>query len=252
MQRWKGRGIAHRGCFVFLAVAALTVMGCGESDKSPVGGQGTTASISGDATIFAEPPYGRIDNARITILEYPERSFLTGPDGHFHFEGLPVGGEVTLVMEHPDYPPLQTGTITVGAGGAERITFQAPDYVIYTLFAGAVHTEPDPTRCQMVTTVTRKGKSIYDGGAHGEAGATVSITPPLPPEHGPIYFNASVIPNRKLRETSDDGGVLFVNVPPGEYTWTAYKEGVHFTQVKMKCRAGYLVNASPPWGLQAQ
>ena len=34
--------------------------------------------------------------------------------------------------------------------------------------------EPDESQyCQMVTTVTRVGKSIYDAGAHGEAGATV-------------------------------------------------------------------------------
>ena len=52
-------------------------------------------------------------------------------------------------------------------------------------------------------------------------------------------------------ETSDDGGVLFIQVPPGDYTWTAHKAGVEFTQVRMKCRAGYLINASPPWGLQA-
>jgi len=45
--------------------------------------------------------------------------------------------------------------------------------------------------------------------------------------------------------------VLFVQVPSGEYVWTASKPGVAFRPVKMKCRSGWLVNASPPWGLQA-
>jgi len=44
----------------------------------------------------------------------------------------------------------------------------------------------------------------------------------------------------------------FIQVPPGEYVWTADKPGVAFSQVMMKCRPGVLVNASPPWGLQAQ
>jgi hypothetical protein len=101
-----------------------------------------------------------------------------------------------------------------------------------------------------VTTVTRVGKSIYDPGAHGEAGATVTLDPPLPAEHGPIYFNAQVLPDRTLTETSEDGGVLFIQVPPGEYVWTASKPDALLSRVKSKCRVGFLVNASPPWGLQ--
>jgi hypothetical protein len=138
----------------------------------------------------------------------------------------------------------------IAEGGLDRITFQAVMPTIYMLLADMLAITPDPERCQLVTTVTRIGKSIYDDGAHGESGATVTIDPPLPAELGPIYFNASVRPDRTLTETSEDGGVLYVNVPPGEYTWTAHKDGVAFTQLKMQCRAGVLVNASPPRGLQ--
>ena len=50
---------------------------------------------------------------------------------------------------------------------------------------------------------------------------------------------------------ADYGRVLAgIQVPPGEYVWTAFKPAHVFTRVKMKCRAGFLVNASPPWGLQ--
>ena len=99
--------------------------------------------------------------------------------------------------------------------------------------------------------MTRVGKSLYDPGAHGEDGATVAIDPPLPPEHGPIYFSSNVIPDRSLTETTDYGGAVYIQVPPGQYVLTASKPGVEFAQVKVKCRPGVLVNASPPWGLQA-
>jgi hypothetical protein len=217
------------------------------------GGAGAPAlvSISGDAIPFTGGPDGRIEGAAISILEMPERSTVTTSDGHFAFADLEPGSEVTLVLEHPDYVPIQTGTITLGPGGAERVTFQAVTPAIYAAFEGVLQLEADPSKCQMVTTVTRVGKSMYDAGAHGEAGATVTLDPPLPDEQGPIYFNASVVPDRSLTETSDDGGVLFVQAPPDRYRWTAVKPGVEFTEVTMKCRAGWLVNASPPWGLQA-
>jgi hypothetical protein len=225
---------------------AIFLAACGESNSPAL------VSVSGDAIPFLEVPDGRIASATVSILEQPSRQSITGTDGHFQFDGLEEGSEVTLVMDHPEFFPIQTASITLGPEGAERVTFQAVQYAVYDAFANLLDIVPDPTRCQMVTTVTRKGKSIYDPGAHGEEGATVTLDPPLPAEHGPIYFNSSVLPQRDLTETSDDGGVLFIQVPPGEYTWTAHKSGVVFSQVKMKCRAGWLVNASPPWGLQAQ
>ena len=90
---------------------------------------------------------------------------------------------------------------------------------------------------------------MYDPGADGEGGAVVDL-PGATPGAGPIYFNSSVLPDRSLTETSDDGGVLYIQVPPGEYVMTAHKPGAEFRQVKFKCRPGVLVNASPPWGLQ--
>lgn len=226
--------------------AFVLIAGCGDDDDGE-----ELAMLSGDAIPFTNGPDGRIEGAEIWILERPEMRVTTGTDGHFEFDGLPVGSEVTLVMEHPDYYPIQTGTIVLGPEGAERVTFQAVTQDIFDAFAAIIDVEPDPTKCQMVTTVTRVGKSIYDPGAHGEADVVVTLDPPLSADQGPIYFNSSVIPDYDLEQTSDDGGVLFIQVPPGDYTWTASKPGVEFTQVRMKCRAGLLVNASPPWGLQA-
>jgi hypothetical protein len=66
-----------------------------------------------------------------------------------------------------------------------------------------------------------------------------------------VYFGADVIPDRDLTETSEDGGVLYTNVPVGTYVMRASKDGVTFEETTMKCEAGVLVNASPPYGLQA-
>lgn len=209
------------------------------------------ATVEGDAIPFDKSPAGRIVGAEVSILEFPEFVMVTGADGHFKFEGLPVGADITLVMQHPDYHPIQTGTHELPDEGLTRITFQAVTPAIYGALAAIVGVTPDDERyCQMVTTVTRVGKSIYDMGAHGEAEVTVTLDPPLPAENGPVYFNAQVIPEPGLTQTSEDGGVLFMQVPPGDYTWTATKAGAEFRVVRMKCRVGYLINASPPWGLQ--
>lgn len=239
------RGAALRRLSALLLCAVLA--GCGDADRGSV----ATASVSGDAIPF-NGGNRRIEGATVHILEIPEKRMVTGGDGHFAFDGIPVGSEVSLVLEHPDYHLIQTGTHVVPPEGLERITFQAVPHDVYAGLAALLGIVPDEEHaCQMPTTVTRVGKSLYDPGAHGEAGATVTIEPPLPREHGPIYFNESVLPDPTRTETSEDGGVLYIQVPPGEYVLTAHKPGVEFVQLKMKCRPGVLVNASPPWGLQA-
>jgi hypothetical protein len=131
------------------------------------------------------------------------------------------------------------------------VTFQAVVHPVYNALAALLGVTPDPTKCQIVTTATRVGKSLYDPGAHGEDGVTATLVGPGFGE-GPIYFNSSVLPDRRLSETSDDGGILHLDAIPGRYTWTAFKPGAAFTSLTMTCRPGVLVNASPPWGLQRQ
>jgi hypothetical protein len=233
-------------------LAVLLVAACGEDTRPAVvcgngsGGQtdhcagASTAlvSVSGDVIPFHLAPSGRLAGAAISILEYPDRRVITGADGSFRFDGLAEGSEVTLVM--------------LGPHGAERVPFQAVVPLIYESFAQSAQVVPDPAMCQMVTTVAAKGKSVYEPGVEGESGATVTLTPPLSPEHGPIYTNTRAAPHRALTETTADGGVLFVQVPPGEYVLTATKPGVTFAAAKVKCRAGWFINAAPPWGVQAQ
>jgi hypothetical protein len=224
--------------------------GSADGSESSSGGV-QTAAVSGDTFVFG--PSTMLPTGSVTIRELPEASTATDADGHFEFEGLPTGVAATFVFEAEGYPLISTKTFTLPEAGGllERVTFQVPDDATYGLLASLVDIVPDPDACQIATTVTRVGKSVYDPGAHGEAGATVTIDPPVPVEHGPIYFDASVIPDLDLTETSEDGGVLFVNVPTGTYTLTAIKAGVEFETVEIACEAGVLVNASPPFGLQA-
>lgn len=234
--------------FLLLGALGAGSLGCSDEAITPVP---VKHHVAGDAIPFDKGPDGRIAGATVSVLERPEMTVVTGADGHFEFDGFEPGSEVTLVLEHPDYHLIQTGTQTIGDADVDRLTFQAVSHEIYDLLAGVVGITPDEKNaCQMVTTITRIGKSIYDTGAHGELGVTVALDPPVPAEHGPVYFNASVIPDRGLTESSPDGGVLYANVPLGEYTWTGTKPSAELTAVKMKCRAGVLVNASPPHGIQ--
>jgi len=229
---------------VLVALAAITLAACGDTSTQ-------VASVSGDAIPFNIGNTKRLAGATVWVLEHPEKRMVTGEDGHFAFDGLPVGSNATLVLEKEGYHPIQTGTHRVTPEGLERVTFQVVSDEVFAAFAGVVGVVPDPNDCQVATTVTRVGRSLYDPGAHGEAGATVTIDPPLPAANGPIYFDSNVVPNRARTETSDDGGVVFVQVPPGVYELRAYKPGVEFLPVTITCRAGLLVNSSPPWGLQA-
>jgi hypothetical protein len=234
----------------------------GSTDPSPGLDEGGTADtdegavveVSGDAFAFTLPgePYGLIDGATITVLEWPAVSVQTDAQGRFVIPALPPDDEATFVLEREGFPTARTKTFSLPAvGTVERVTFQVPDDALFELLAGLLMLEVDPAACQLVSTVTRVGKSIYDAGAHGEAGATVTLEPAIPAEHGPIYFGADVIPDPSLTETTEDGGVLYTNVPVGTYVMRAHKDGVTFEETTMKCEAGVLVNASPPYGLQA-
>jgi hypothetical protein len=228
---------------------ALPLAGCSDDETSGGTTPRDTATVSGIAAPFNNAVEGRIEGATVKLLGHPDRAVVTSADGVFSFDEVYVGDEATLTLEHPDYPLIQTGTHVVPAEGIDDLTFQAPTFAQYDALAAVLALAPEDTKCQMVTTVTRKGGTILAPGAHGEAGVTVTVEPPLPAESGPIYFNAAVIPQRSLTESSEDGGVLFVNVPPGDYVWSGHKEGAALNDVRFRCRAGVLVNASPPRGM---
>jgi hypothetical protein len=233
---------------VLVTLMISITMGCGGSDATD-GAPVITVSVTGNVFVF---PFGRnLPDANITILEVPGKSCITDEDGGFRFDGLEQGSDVTFVMNHPRYPRAQTATFTLGSEDLKEVTFQVPGFFIYNFLAFILKEQPAEDKCQIVSTVTEKGKSLYNSWPrHGVEGVTVHISPELPESRGPIYFGDLVLPDRSRTATSVDGGVIFVNVPPGDYRLTATKEGYSFSGAFIKCTPGTLVNASPPWGLQ--
>ena len=217
------------------------------------------AHIRGTAYTFNTPD--PIAGATITVDELPGVSATTAADGSYELE-LPVGATVTPYIEAADHFGIHTQTFTLDDAhdGSELdgVNFQTPSLAIYeglkALVGGFTGRDPFEGGCVIVTTVgdARMVGMSFDEfiefHPHGVEGATVAIEPALAT---PIYFNADVLPDAAQATTSIDGGVLFPNVPPGEYTLSATKEGLQFVTVHATCKDGWVVNANPVWGLHA-
>jgi hypothetical protein len=273
----KGFGLVR----VLVFGGALVFAACSSSDET------ATVSVGGIAWSFELPgtPYGRIAGATVSVLEQPELTTTTNEDGEFTVAGIPVGSQATFVLEHEDHPLTYTKTLTIPDSDIEDLTFQIPTNTLFGLIefglvgAGVIE-GVDASTCQIVSTFTRYGKTIGDDGAHGEAGAVLTVAPANNAEYGPVYFNDEVLPDPSRSYSSIDGGVLLLNVDPGDYTLSAacvenpsdlyddflaeyppekypdedlrcQTEDVEFEPVLMKCRPGVFLNASPSYGLQA-
>jgi hypothetical protein len=220
--------------------------------KKDCTGMPAKVSITGDVFSFMSETSGaRVSGATISVREQPARTTTTDADAHFELADLEEGSEVTLVMDHPLYVPLQTATITLGAHGVHPFTLQAATKNLFKLLSSQFPGIDLDLGCVMATTVARLGGTLHVNVRQGEADVLVTSTPALPTVNGPVYFGQDVIPDMKLTATTIDGGVVYYNVPAGDYVLGGTKPGVAFTPVKMKCRPGYLVNAGPPLGIQA-
>ncbi len=238
-------------------VASVLIVGCGGDDPTThwVANTGPDAHVTGMAFVFGPNSAAlALAGARVSVAEAPQISTTVGADGSFGFD-VPSGGPSSFLLEQDGFHPNQSAAIEVGTGGIAMLGFQAPTEDGFATLANIVRVTPDPTRCQISTTVSRLGTAPYGGDALGVDGVVASIDPPLPAESGPIYFaygGGAIYPDRSLTTTSIDGGVIFTNVPVGEYTLSATKAGTQFSTVEIRCRAGVLVNAAPPNGLQEQ
>jgi hypothetical protein len=210
---------------------------------------GPTAVVQGRVWVFSLTG-GPLPGARVTVLEHPSLEAVADEAGAFVFPEMPLG-DVTLVMQADGYPENQLGTQLLTEAGIEGLNFQAVPDLIYGLFAALSQADPDSTRCQISTTITRWFEGTLPT-VHGEPGATLTIDPPVTGSVGPVYFNEEVLPSPSLSASSVDGGVAWMNVPVGDYVLTAHKDDVTFEQVRVVCRAGVLVNAGPPFGLQGR
>jgi hypothetical protein len=241
---------------LFFATLVASCAGCTATDDPMAHwdvGTGPVANVSGMAFVFGPSDGPSIAGATISVAEAPEITTTVAADGAFTL-AVPSGAPISLLLQQPGFHATQTAALALDDGGLDQVGFQVPTDGTFDLMATFVRVMPDEQLCQSATTVSRKGTAPYGGAALGEPGVVVAIDPPLPAEAGPIYFqyvsDTTIYPDPMLTETTVDGGVLFVNVPPGEYTLTATKVDKLFSSATIRCRAGVLVNAAPPRGLQ--
>jgi len=217
------------------------------------------AHVRGTAYTFNTPD--PIAGATVSVHELPDVHATTAADGSYELE-VPVGATVSPFIEAEGHHSITVQTFVADDDhdGAEidGVNFQTPSDGIYdglkALVGGFTGRDPFDGGCVIVTTVGDArlvGMSFaefIDFHPHGVEGATVQIDPALAT---PIYFNADVLPDAAQLSSSIDGGVLWPNVPAGEYTLSASKPGLEFATVHVSCEDGWVVNANPVWGLHA-
>jgi hypothetical protein len=242
-----------------LCILAL-IAGCSGGDdptKDWVANSGAPAHVVGHAFIFGPNTASlSLEGATVAVAELPTVSTTVAADGTFAFD-VPSGGPSSFSLKQPGFHDNQSAAIDIGADGIAMLGFQAPTDDGFQQLADIVRITPDPAKCQISSTVSHVGTTPYGGDGLGEPGSTVTIDPMPDGALGPVYFafagtpgSIVIYPDPTLTETSMDGGVIYANVPVGEYTMTAHKAGVAFSTVTIRCRAGVLVNAAPPNGIQ--
>lgn len=227
-----------------LAAAALATA-CVDDAAAP-----PKVVLSGNAYTFNTPD--PVVGATIGIAEEPGLTTTSAADGSWSLE---VDGdrEVTPYVTDSRFVTMHLQTFALTDADLEHVNFQMVNHGVWDLLAQVLAITPDPAKCQIASTVSEKAiqAMTYDEfrahGAHGVAGATVTVTPETTPV---VYFNKDVIPDRSLTESSRDGGVVWTNVDPGRYTIHASHPDKQFEDIVVECAAGRFVNANPPHGLR--
>jgi hypothetical protein len=220
--------------------------------KADCSGVPAHVSIKGDVFAFMNEVNGpRVAGATVSILERPDKSTTTGADGHFEIDGLDEGSEATVVLSDPNFYPTQSATYVLGPKGIDPFALQVLSNGLFNVLSQLFPDLNQNANCAVATTITRLGGTVHVRVRQGEAGATLAISPASSGVKGPVYFNDKVLPDTTLTSSSIDGGAFYYNVSPGTYALTAAKPGFTFTTAKVTCRAGWLVNAGPPIGVQS-
>lgn len=226
-----------------------------------------------------------VGGAEIVDLRTGER-WRTGADGYAHLR-VETGRTLCLAFNKAGFPDTQTATVTVPEQGLtgpdNEITLQAPSRGLYRLLRLAVG-KPKPGTHYIVTTVSAAGRNLHDN--PGEEGRGIAFRTPdgekgvsvaLKSLDGKtVLRDAMYLGNiggisewvrpiltarlpflraLRARKTSRDGGLIFRDVPPGEYVLEASKTGrdgrpMAFTSTRVSVLkdSPELINASPPHG----
>lgn len=238
--------------------AALAALVLSAAVLTPsAGASAPTVTMSGTAYEFNKV-HTMLSGATIHVLEDPALTATVGEDGTYELE-VPDQAAVTPYITKDGYGTIYLQTFSTDGEDLVNVNFQTPTLEVMGLLALVLGIEKNdagyPAQCVVVSTVSTKQvrgvsyEQFIGWGAHGVAGVTASISP----EAGRrTYFNESVIPDSTVTETSKDGGVVWTELPPGEYTLSAQGAGSTWPDVHVTCADGRIVNANPPWGLNQE
>ncbi|MGK2931283.1 MAG: hypothetical protein ACSLFD_00665 [Solirubrobacterales bacterium] len=237
-----------------------------------------TVTISGKAYIFNHMDT-LISNAPIKVREFPKLSTSTNAIGDYKLK-VPNNANVTPYIPSgtgpltrynlDDYSPkgpaeethwneVDHQTFHTRGADLENVNFQTPADLEYAGLKAilSVQTGPDgrPTNCAIVTTASMRSvrgvdyntfeKETAEHHGHGVPGATSIAFPSL---GSPVYFNEHVIPDESETETSKDGGIVWTEIPTGNYRVVTSSESERFASFLATCKAGRVIVPNPPWG----
>ena len=232
-----------------LLLAALTA-----AVAPAVASAADTVTISGKAYEFnhMDTP---IPGATIRVRELPGATAATDAVGDYVLT-VPDDTTVTPYIDPPaGYNEIDLQTFHTRGQDIVNANFQTPADFEYNALRAllGVPSDPDgrPTDCVIVTTASARNvrdvdyQTFWDRTPHGVAGATSIEFPEIA---GPTYFNEHVIPDPNETQTSDDGGIVWTNVPAGAYRIVTLSPTARFASLLATCEPGRVVNANPPWG----
>jgi len=228
--------------------------------------------------ITQDPPKGidyhaTVPDVHVWIDEYPFtrefdiRSDETGWWRMYIIKYKDVDLEFSFVYEKEGWVTTKSNAIRITDEDRTDLAIQYIDPLYYYMAIKPNIEEelsdifcPIPVELEnaLVVTVGKSWASMHDDRLpHGDPGATTVLTPEVYfPAIGPIYFNRRVQPDPVLTETSVDGGVAYINIPPHTYYVTANKTGVEYETVKFyvteedEANGVVLYIASPPDSVQ--
>ena len=247
------------GWAVAVATTLLALMLAAPGTAGAGTGSADTVKISGTAYAFFDID-DRVPGAVVRVEEYPKISDAVAADGSYEIE-VPDDANVTPYIEVPaGYRGIYLQTFHTSGRDLRHVNFQVVPSGIYAALAGLLGVPLDESgqieECVIVSTFSiheARDATSFDPGfkdvyPHGLPGATGTIDPVQGNTRGPIYFNEAIIPDPAETSSSVDGGVLWVEVPPGYYWMEPSHPTERLAPFLAHCEDGRLVNANPPWG----
>jgi hypothetical protein len=259
------RPVPIRGAITWTRVSLLTLVLLPAlmiwTPGTAKGGAGSvdTVRISGTAYAFFDID-DRVPGSVVRVEEFPGISDAVAPDGSYEIE-VPDDANVTPYIDVPaGYRGIYLQTFHTSGKDLKHVNFQVVPSAIYAGLAALLGVPLDEAgqvqECVVVSTFSiheARDATTFDPGfkdvyPHGLPGSTATIDPRLGNTRGPIYFNEAVVPDPAETASSVDGGVLWVEVPPGYYWLEPSHPTERLAPFLAHCENGRLVNANPPWG----